>query len=104
MKKIISFLRENKKTALTLLAVAIFSDIIFLNISSDWIIFSALILYLFFMKIFQIKSKLTFLFCLALLAIMFFSYIFTGASISTEKAAVWFVLFLIMGVIQQLKE
>lgn len=104
MKKILFFLKENKKTILTLYVIAIFADIIFLNKSSDLIIFSILVLYLFFIKIFQIKSKSTFLLSLVLLTTMFFNYIFTGASALTEKAAVWFVLFLIAGVIQQWKE
>jgi len=104
MKKTVSFLRENKKTLLTLFVIAIFADIIFLNKSSDLIIFSILILYLFFIKIFELKSKLTFLLDLVLLTMMFFSYLFTGTSASTEKAAVWLVLFLIVGVIQQWRE
>lgn len=104
MKKIASFLRENKKTILTLFAVAIFADIIFLNKSSDLIIFSILILYSFFIKIFQLKSRSTFLFCLTFLITMFFNYLLTGTSVSTEKAAVWLILFLIIGVIQQWRE
>lgn len=104
MKKIISFLRENKKTVLALLAVAIFADILFLNKSSDLIIFGILILYSVSIKMFQIKSKLTFLLCLTLLFTMFINYLFTETSVSTEKAAVWLVLFLIVGVIQQWRE
>lgn len=104
MKKIAPFLKDNKKTILTLLVVAIFADILFLNKSSDLIIFNILALYLFFIKIFQLKSKSTFLFCLAFLIMMFFNYLFTGTSISTEKAAVWLVLFLTVGVIQQWRE
>lgn len=104
MKKTISFLRENKKTILTLLTVSIFGDILFLSKSSDLIIFSILILSVFFIKIFELKSKLTFLLCLALLTTMFFSYLFTETSIPTEKAAVWLVLFLIIGVIQKWRE
>lgn len=104
MKKIASFLRENKKTLLTLLAVAIFADILFLDKSSDLIIFGILILYSVFIKMFQIKSKLTFLLCLTLLFTMFINYLLTGTSVSTEKAAVWLVLFLIVGVIQQWRE
>ena len=104
MKKIVFFLKENKKTLLTLFIVAIFTDILFLNKSSDLIIFSILILYPFFIKIFELKSKLTFLLCLALLTAMFFSYLFTGTSAPTEKAAVWLILFLIIGIIQQWRE
>lgn len=104
INKIILFLKENKKTLLTLFVVAIFADTLFLNKSSDLIIFSILILYLIFIKIFELKNKLTFLLSLVLLIMMFFSYIFTGTSASTEKAAVWLILFLAVGVIQQWRE
>lgn len=104
MKKAVSFLRDNKKTILTLLVVTIFADILFLSKSSDLIIFSILTLYVFFIKIFKLKSKSTFLLSLVLLAMMFFSYLFTGTSASTEKAAVWLMLFLMIGVIQQWRE
>lgn len=104
MNKIASFLKENKKTLLTLLIVAIFADILFLKKSSDLIIFGILIISLFFIKIFQLKSKLTFLLGLTLLVTMFINYLFTGTSASTEKAAVWLILFLIIGVIQRWKE
>lgn len=104
MKKIVTFLKENERTVLSFFIAAISADILFLEKSSDYFTFGVLILYLFFMKIFRIKSKSTFLLCLVLLSIMFIGYLFTGASIQTEKAAVWLVLFLIVGVIQQCRE
>lgn len=104
MGMILFFLRENKKTVLTLLVVAIFADTIFLSKSSDMIIFSILILYSVAMKIFNVKSRLTFTISLALLVMMFLSYLLTGTSVVTEKAAVWLILFLIIGVIQQWRE
>ena len=104
MKKIASFLKENKKTVLSFFITAIAGDILFFKKSSDYFTFGMLILYLFFLKIFQIKSKSTFLLCLVLLSAMFIDYLFSGASVATEKAAVWFILFLIVGVIQQWKE
>ncbi len=104
MNKIVSFLKENKKTLLTLFVVTILADILFLKKSSDLIIFSILFIYLFFMKILELKSKSTFLLCLVLLSTMFLGYLFTGTSALTEKAAVWLVLFLIIGVIQQWRE
>jgi len=104
IKKMIAFLKENKKTTLALLAFFIFADIFFVKGSLDIVIFSILLLYVFFLKIFKINSKLTFSLCLGLLSIMSVDYFFTGASISTEKAAVWFILFLVVGVIQGWKE
>ncbi len=99
-----SFLKENKRTVLVLLGVFIFGDILFVNISSDFIIFSVLLLYVIFIKIFKIQSGTTFLVCAVLLTIMAVSYLSSFASIRTEKAAVWFILFLVVGAIQGWKE
>ncbi len=104
LKKITAFLKENKKTTLAMLVLAIFVDIFFVKVSSDVVIFGILLLYGIFVKIFQIKSRRTFLLCLALLAAMFINFLFTGPSIPTEKAAVWLILFLGFGIIQQWKE
>ncbi len=104
MKRVGFFLKENKKTVLTLIVTAIFADILFLKKSSDFLTFSILILYVVFIKMFQIKSKSTFLLCLALLGAMFINYFLTGASVPTEKAAVWLILFLGIGVISQWRE
>lgn len=104
IKKTSVFLRENKKIVLVLLAVYIFVDIFFVKASYDLVIFGILLLYAIFVKILQIKSKLTFLFCLGLLTIMSVNYFLSSASVSTEKAAVWLILFLVIGVIQQWKE
>lgn len=104
VEKAIAFLKDNEKTILTLLVVFILADILLVKRSSDLVIFSVLLLYGIFIKIFKINSKLTFSLCLGLLAIMSVGYFFTGASISTEKAAVWVILFLVIGVIQQCKE
>ena len=104
IKKITFFLKENKKIALALLVVSIFIDIFFVKISSDIVIFSILLLYGIFIKMFQIKSRRTFLLCLALLFTMFINFLFTGTSVSTEKAAVWLVLFMALGIFQQWRE
>lgn len=102
--KIIPFLRKNKRTVLTLFVVSIVAVSLSKRLSSDVVIFSALLFYGVFIKIFRIKSTFTFLLCLLLLAEMFISYLLTGASISTEKAAVWLILFFGIGVIQQWRE
>ena len=102
--EIIRFLRENKRTVLTLFVISIIVESLSKRLSSDVVIFSALLLYGFFMKIFQIKNTFTFLLCLGLLVLMYIEYLFTGASISTEKTAVWLILFFGIGVIQQWRE
>ena len=104
IEKMTSFLRENKKILLTLLAISIFVDIFFVKVSSDFVIFGILLLYGIFIKMFQIKSRRTFLLCLALLIAMFINFLSTGTSIPTEKAAVWLVLFMALGIFQQWRE
>lgn len=104
IKRITSFLEENKKIVLALLTVFIFVDIFFVKTNSDIVIFGILLLYGIFIKIFQIKSRRTFLLCLALLVAMFINFLFTGTSVSTEKAAVWLILFMALGIFQQWRE
>src|SRR5258708_25545019 len=104
VKNAISFLKDDNSVALVLVGVFIFTDILFIKTNSDFVIFSVLLFYVIFIKIFKINSKLTFLFCLGLLVLMSVDYFFTQASISTEKAAVWLILFLVVGVIQGWKE
>lgn len=104
IEKIIFLLRENKRTVLTLFVVFIVVESLSKRLSSDFVIFGSLLFYGIVIKIFRIKSTFTFLLCLGLLAVMSIYYLLTGASISTEKAAVWFILFFGIGVIQQWRE
>lgn len=104
IEKIIFFLRENKITALTLFVVFIVGVSFSKRLSSDVVIFSALLFYGVFIKIFRIKSTFTFLLCLGLLVLMYIEYLITGPSISTEKTAVWLILFFGIGVIQRWRE
>lgn len=99
-----AFLQENKKTILTLFIFSIFAEIFSTITSFDLFIFIALILYIVFIVLFKLKNSFTIFLCIALLLVMSISYLFTDASISTEKAAVWFILFLIVAVIQQWKK
>lgn len=104
IKKSVSFLKENKKIALAILLITIFADIFFIETNSDIVIFSVLILYFFTTKVTQVKSRKTFLLCLALLCAMFISYLLNGTAVPTEKAAVWLVLFMALGIYQQWRE
>ncbi len=99
-----TLLKENERTALILLGTFIFADILFIKTSSDVVIFSILLIYMIFIKILKLSSKLTFLFCIGFLTVMSIDYFFNGASVSTEKAAVWLILFLTVGVVQEWKE
>lgn len=104
IKKVIIFLKKNKPVVLTLIFLAIIADIIFISGSSDLRIFGILGLYVAAISFYKLKSRLTFLLSLVLLGVMFVEFLFTRTSESTEKAAVWLVLFLFIGIIQQWRE
>ncbi len=104
LKKITDFIKENNKILLIILIFALLIDIFSLKRNMDFIIFGLLLFYGILVKISHVKSKFTFLLCLALLGVMFVDFIITGTSVSTEKAAVWFILFLGFGIIHQWKE
>lgn len=104
IENVMSFARENKRTVLTLFVAFTIVESLSKRLSSDFVIFSALLLYGFFIKIFRIKSTFTFSLCLVLLIVMAIKYFFSGPSIQTEKVAVWLILFLGIGGIQQWRE
>ena len=104
VKKTTAFLKENKKIIIIALILIIGIDIFFVSQSSDFVTFGILLVYIVVSSMFVLKSKTTFLFCLGLLFAMFFNYLFTSTSVATEKAAVWLVLFLAVGIFQQWRE
>ena len=104
IKKGILILRKNKPVVLTVIFLAILADIFFIRGNSDIRIFGILGVYIISVFFYKLKSRLTFLFSLALLGIMFIEFLFTRTSESTEKAAVWLYLFLAIGIIQKLRE
>jgi len=103
-KKIINFLRNNKKILHVIIGAAVFTDIFFYEKNSDFVVFGILFTYIFFVLVSRIESKSIFILCILLLLAMFFGYLITGTSVMTEKAAVWFVLLMGFGVIRQWKE
>jgi len=99
-----SLIKKFKKFVLIVIFASIFFDIFFLPESSDGIIFGLMLLYVLSVAYYKINSKVTFIFCLFLLGIMYLNYIISGTSVKTEKAAVWLVLILAIGIIQQWNE
>lgn len=104
LKYITRMIGDNQKTVLVLLLVIIFSDIFVAKIQSDIVYLSVLTLSAICAHLYSLKSNNTFFLCLLLLAVMFVSYVFTSASIVTEKASVWLILFWLFGVLQQWRE
>lgn len=97
-------LKSQKTTILNLMVFGIIADIVFVPTNSDVRLFTIFFLYVGCILFFKLKSKLTFALSLLFVCIMFISFIFTGTSVATEKAAVWIFFFVLTGIIQQLKE
>lgn len=104
IQKVINAIKENKRIVLYIIVSTISIDIFFIKTSSDFVTFGTLLLYGISAKIYHFRSKLTFLLCLGLLATMYVSFLFSGPTIPTEKAAVWLFLFLIVGIYQGWRE
>jgi len=102
--KIINLLKKKKEIIITALTLAILADSIVPYQSSDFIIFPILFLYCMAIRVFSITSKFTFSLCLGLLIVMCIEFYITYASVTTEKAAVWFILSLGIGAVQQWSE
>jgi hypothetical protein len=100
----LAILRKNKYTVLTVILFITLGDIIFIPDNSDVRTFAILGLCILSMKLYVLKSKVIFVYCLLLLLVMFVSFVASGTSVHTEKAAVWFVLFFAVGIIRQWKE
>lgn len=97
-------LKQNKGVIFVLLLGIIFIDAFFIKIVSDGVTFGALLLYGLYIKIFHTQSRVTFFVCLGLLSALSLSFIFSYASVPTEKLSVWLFLFLLVGIAQAWKE
>lgn len=103
-KKIVSFIKQNEKLEFFLLMCIVLIDSLFLQMSSDIVLFGIIGLYFLYAKYFHKNSKLTYTICLGILLVMAVSFIFSQASNRTEKLAVWLFLFLLVGIIQAWRE
>lgn len=100
----LSILKQNKGVIFVVLLGIIFIDAFFIKIVSDVITFGILLLYGLYGRIFHTQSRLTFVICLGLISVLALSFIFSYASIPTEKLSVWLFLFLLVGIAQTWKE
>lgn len=97
-------IQRNSRTLLVVLVGIILVDSFFLNVSSDVVTFGVLLFYGIIANVGRLRSRETFLLCLGLLGAMFMSFVFSYASIPTEKLAVWLFLFMLVGIIQAWRE
>lgn len=102
--RISSFFKKNKASILTIVFLGIVADVIFLGKSEDIRIIIFLICYVVLIFIYKLKSKTTFAFALTILIVMSFLLFVTGPSVNTEKAAVWILFLMTIGIVQQIKE
>lgn len=107
------FLRRNKFFHVVPIILLILGDVFFFQKSSDWRTFPILIFYIILIIRFKIRANTTFFICLFLFVLIYIQYIFSSPAIfesqypvlaAGEKFAVWFYLFLIVGVIQKWRE
>ena len=104
LRSIKGFFIQNNRTLLVVLVGMILVDSFFVTISSDVITFGVIILYGLFVRAGHVRSRETFLLCLGLFGTMMLSFVFSFASIPTEKLTVWLYLFFIVGIIQAWRE
>ena len=104
VQPLLQLINKNKQLVLGLVFLSVLGDIFYIPISSDFRFFGFLGVYAVSARKFKFKSNVTFLFCLMLLAIMYVLFLSTGTSVKTERAAVWLVLFWIVGTVQQWRE
>lgn len=104
IKKLTGLLEQNSRAIVVMLISILFIDSFFAKTSSDLVTFGVLLLYIFFSRAYRWKSRVTFLICLGLLIAMFISFVFSYASVATEKLAVWMFLFIVVGIIQAWRE
>lgn len=103
-RDILSFLKKNKSVVITTITLTILGDILFINNTSDFLIFGILAFYVGSIWFFKLKSKVTFSLCLFFLIVMFIEFMILGTEPETEKAAVWSVLLMGVGILQQWNE
>lgn len=102
--RIMMEIRKNKSLFTIVIVSLILSDVFFIFGSSDIRIFAFLTLYIFISFLYKSKYKLTLSLCVFFLVVLFILFIKSGASEKTEEVAVWLVLFLAVGIVQQWKE
>ena len=98
------WIHGNQPTFLAFVSILVIAEVYAFPISSDVRLFGVLFLYWYFSRIGNLTSVRVFQLCLVLLASTAISYLISGALISTERLAVWFVMFFAFGVFTQWRE
>lgn len=88
---------------LCVILISILVDIYVIVNSYDFITFPILLLYILYIIFAKSEPWLTFVICCFLTLIMYLGFMIGGPNEITEKSSVWLYLFLLIGVIQQIK-
>lgn len=99
-----TWIAANQTVFLAFCAIVVVAEVFAFPYSTDARLFGGLLLYWWLVRVGKLASIRVFQLCLVLLAAMFVSYLAGGASVPTERLAVWFVLFFALGIIKQWRE
>ena len=95
-----SLLNEYKHAIITLILVAVISDIFF-GSKSDLNTFIILGSSIFFFSFYKFNSKRIFILCFIPIGIIFFTFLFSSHPLVSEKAARWLFLLMGTGILQE---
>ena len=96
------FFIKNKSKVLVVFFIAAFTDTVFINIISNWIIIPLIILGLLFVIVYKLKSKWCLYLSLAFLILMALFGLF-HLPIVAEKLAIWAYVFLVVTFFKKLE-
>lgn len=98
------WIHGNPQIFLAFISILVIAEVFVFPISSDVRLFGALFLYGFLVRIGKLTSARVFQLCIILLTGMVLGYLIRGAVATTERLAVWFVLFFVLGIFMQWRE
>lgn len=104
MKNLSANLKNNQYLFLVIIFLLVLTDVFLIKENFDLLLFSTLGIYIVGISLLKTKSHFTFIYCLVLLALMFFLFLITSTSTATEKTGVWIFFFILIGIVQQLRE
>lgn len=98
------WIHRNQLVYLTFVSIFILSEVLLFQFSSDFRLFLFLGVYWYIAKTAKLSRTRVFQLCIILLVSMAIGYLTRGATSTTERLAVWFVLFFALGIFTQWRE
>lgn len=98
------WIHGNPLTFLAFVSILVIAEVFAFPILSDVRLFGGLFLYWYLSYIGKLTSARVFQLCIILLTGMVLGYLIRGAAATTERLAVWFVLFFVLGIFTQWRE